>query len=160
MFPSQPNNSDCLVVQPFRYGVTLTTSGQTIFHLSTRDLLRNPQLTPTKGLSLYPTFVVYFIDYRRPIFLIQRTILAFFYKETKLFPNRKININLFLKKLFYMIGPPVKILFPLNLSYNNSDSEYNSLSTIGFSLKYLLHPKAYSAPNSSTISLIMTTCQS
>ena len=44
-----------------------------IFHLSTRDPLLNPQLTPTKGLSLYPTFMVYFVDHRRPIFLIQRT---------------------------------------------------------------------------------------
>ena len=94
-----------------------------IFHLSTRVPFLKPQFTPTKGSSLYPTFVVYFIDYRRPIFLIQRTIkfnknnlypisygqngicipsiVPFFYKDKKTFSKKEINVKLFFRNLFY-----------------------------------------------------------
>ena len=53
-FRTQTNNPHCLSIRPFRYGVTLTTSGLMIFCLLTRALLK-PQ--PHLALwSLYPPF--------------------------------------------------------------------------------------------------------
>jgi len=54
VFPPQPNDPHRLVILPFRYGVTLTTSGLMIFCLPTQVLFLKPQLTSTKVNHFIP----------------------------------------------------------------------------------------------------------
>ena len=93
-----------------------------IFHLPTRDLLLNPQTASPNG-SLYPTFVVYFIDHRRPIFLIQRTISFFFYKDNSINWKNKILIKKNSKFIF-----PIDVFYEIQFRYSNFRFLYNYFS--------------------------------